>query len=87
MALDGDHRLIVLPPEDLRETAFSLAVKRLRHRFGGALFLAAHHHLRGDDAERLRRLSAFAADHAVPLAAANDVRMHVAARPPFCSTW
>jgi error-prone DNA polymerase len=54
----------------------------LAQAFPGACWLAAHHHLEGDDA-RLEASAALAARAGVPLLATNDVHYHVAARRPL----
>jgi error-prone DNA polymerase len=77
---DEGQILIAVPPEHPDE-AFITALRDYRARFRKRLYLAASHLYRGDDARRLARLAALAADVRVPLVATNDV--HYQALPSF----
>jgi error-prone DNA polymerase len=78
---DG-QRLIALPVEQPNDD-FLQHLKRLKHRFGEAVSLAAHHLYRGDDVKRLAQLGDLAEVAGVPLVATNDVHAHIAARRPL----
>ncbi|MDP6404381.1 MAG: error-prone DNA polymerase [Alphaproteobacteria bacterium] len=76
--------LIALPPPELDPGAeFAQALRDLKRRAAGPVYLAAHYLYRGDDRRRLRRLAGLAAMCATPLVATNDVLAHAAWRRPL----
>ncbi|MEW5726674.1 MAG: error-prone DNA polymerase [Pseudomonadota bacterium] len=70
--------LIVLPEGEFEEPLAALAAA-----FPGAVHLAAHHHLDGEDEARIERLAAVAARCGAPLVATNDVHYHAPERRPL----
>ena len=79
----GDGMRLVALPGEAPDEGFALHLKSLRRRFGNALYLAAHHLYRGDDAKRLARLADLADATGVPLVATNDIHAHIPARRPL----
>ncbi len=74
--------LVVLPPPT-PDDAFAATLAGLASRCPGAVFLAASHHLDGDDDLRIAALAALAARTGAGLVATNDVHMHAASRRPL----
>jgi error-prone DNA polymerase len=76
--------VVALPPEDARDAAPCPAALAFANQvaadFTGRAYLAAHHHYRGDDAQRLARLAAVAEQSGLPLVALGDVLYHVPER-------
>ncbi|MFH3480993.1 error-prone DNA polymerase [Xanthobacter variabilis] len=74
--------LVVMPPRRLPR-AFAPFLAGLRAAAGGWLWLAAPVTFRGDDARRLARLKALAAEAGLPLLATLDALYHDADRRPL----
>jgi error-prone DNA polymerase len=74
--------LIVLPP-DAPDAGFAAELRGWAGAFPGAVWLAASHLLRGDDAHRIALLADLAESCGVKLAATNDVLMHDPSRRPL----
>ncbi len=79
----GEGQIVVALPPDEPDPAFVDHLRLVRRRFGADCRLAAHHLYRGDDAQRLARLSALGAAARVPLMATNDVHAHAPSRRPL----
>jgi len=73
----ADGQILVVLGDDAAALA-ALAAAR-----PGDVFLAAHHHLGGDDEARIERLAALAERTGAPLVATNDVHMHARDRRPL----
>jgi error-prone DNA polymerase len=67
--------LVVVPPATPSD-GFAADLADYRERFGGPLYLAAHHLYRGGDGKRLARLAALGDRLGLPLVATNDVHYH-----------
>jgi error-prone DNA polymerase len=80
VAEHGAGQILVALPPDQPDAGFADILARLAGDFRGALYLAAHHLYRGDDAKRLRRLAMLAERARVPLIATNDVLYHTPRR-------
>jgi len=78
-----DQVFILLPSEDLAQSAFRATLTDFGRRYPGVCYLAGQALYRGDDARRLVRLDALARACGTPLLATNDVRMHVPSRKPL----
>jgi len=76
LAEHAEGQVLIVVPEDGMDAATVLALAAARP---GDVYLAAHHHLEGDDAARIERLAALG----VPLVATNDVHYHAADRRPL----
>src|SRR6266851_2968678 len=77
----GDGQIIVvLPSEEADMTDFAA---RAAADFRGRAYLAAHHLYRGDDMQRLARLTALGEATGLPLVATNDVLYHLPERRPL----
>ncbi|HYL32881.1 MAG TPA: error-prone DNA polymerase [Stellaceae bacterium] len=79
LAHQAGQVLVALPPER-PDVAFARALKDIRTRLGGPLYLAAQHLYRGDDAARIASLATMANDCGLALVATNDVHYHVPSR-------
>jgi error-prone DNA polymerase len=82
LAHGGGQRLIALPPEQI-DGAYAEQLAALGRRFPGAVYLAASHLYRGDDAKRIARLGGLAEQTGTALVATNDVLYHVPERRPL----
>ena len=74
-------RFIIVPPDRLNtifdyDSGFYAAAREYKEAFGDSCYLAACRYYHGDDAKRLYRLSAMAAEIGLPLVATNDVHSH-----------
>ncbi len=58
-------------------------LRTLADAFPGDVYLAVHHHLRGNDRTSVARIFELGRDMGVPLIATNDVEAHVPARKPL----
>src|SRR5712692_7901165 len=77
----GDGQIVVvLPSEEADMTDFAA---RIAADFAGRAYLAAHHLYRGDDMQRLARLTALGEATGLPLVATNDVLYHLPERRPL----
>ncbi len=65
------------------DSPFAKDLRQLKERFGGNAYLAGHVLYRGDDAARLKQLSALAVACGTPLVATNDVHYHEPSRRPL----
>jgi error-prone DNA polymerase len=72
----GEGQLFVALPPDQIDDDFLSFLNRLAGDFEGSTYLAAQHLYRGDDRQRIHRLSRLAAAAGVPLVATNDVLYH-----------
>ncbi len=79
VAFGAGQILVALPP-DKPDVDFARFLDRLKADFADAVYLAAQHLYRGDDAKRLHRLAALAARAGIALVAANDVLYHAPER-------
>ena len=70
---------IAIPPVNLNES-YRPHIETYRKHFGAALYLAATHYYRGDDAKRLARLADLSQATGVPMVAAGDVHYHAPER-------
>ena len=78
---DGKSQVvIVLPPENPLNEAFSNLLFKLRKKFSKNLYLAVKNNYYGDDAQVIKVLSQIAKDMFIPLVAVNDVHAHEAER-------
>ncbi|MGF1455640.1 MAG: error-prone DNA polymerase [Alphaproteobacteria bacterium] len=75
--------LIVLPPADLSDPAFPMALARLRDAAPDHCYLALSVLYTGADRRRLVRLEALAARAGVAMLATNDVHYHTPERRPL----
>ncbi len=82
-ALGLGQILIMVPPEDGPDAAFARALTELAAARPGDVFLAAHHHLTGDDEARIAELARLAEQTATPMVATNDVHCHSRERRPL----
>ena len=76
------QRILALPPEQI-DQAYAEQLAALARRFPGAVYLAACHLYRGDDAKRIFALGALAQRAHTPLVATNDVLYHLPERRPL----
>src|SRR5438876_5933224 len=77
----GEGQIIVALPSEAVDMADFTA--RIAADFEGCAYLAAHYLYRGDDAQRLARLSAIGETTGLPLVATNDVLYHLPERRPL----
>jgi error-prone DNA polymerase len=89
-AHSGGQLFISLPPSDFdrdaepeAKPAYSAHLHRLREVLGRDVWLAARCRYHGNDGARLWALAQLAVDVNIPMAATNDVRMHVPDRKPL----
>ena len=75
-----DLLAIVLPPRKIEDPAFHEKLRQLAGLYPGRCYLAGTLLFRGNDAARLGRLDALAAQTGVRLVATNDVHYHVPER-------
>jgi DNA polymerase III alpha subunit len=75
-----DILAIVLPPRKIEDPAFHNRLRKLADLYPGRCYLAGTMLFRGNDAARLARLDALAAQTGVRLVATNDVHYHVPER-------
>src|SRR5215472_8236041 len=73
----GDGQIVVVITEKAEFAA------RVAADFRGRAYLAAHHLYRGDDTQRLARLTALGEAAGLPLVAINDVLYHLPERRPL----
>jgi error-prone DNA polymerase len=76
----GAGQILVALPPDQPDAGFAEVLARLADDFRGAVYLAAHHLYRGDDARRVHRLAMLSGRARVPLIATNDVLYHAPSR-------
>ncbi len=81
LAAHGEGQILIVLPA--RDSAFATALAALATAWPGNVFLAAHHHLTGDDESMIATLAALADQTGAPVVATNDVHMHVPQRRPL----